>query len=495
MNGQKIYQNLIGGAFVDPIHSDWLDSYDPFTGHPWTTIPRSSELDARNAAEAAYDAFTTGPWPSLTATERGVLLRNFADLLTGQASAIAAVETRDNGKIISETQVQVRYAQQWFQYYGGLADKIEGAVLPSDKSNIFNYTKYEPVGPVLAITAWNSPILLAAYKLAPVLAAGNTVVLKPSEYASASTLEFARLFEKAEFPPGVVNVVTGLGPEVGQPLVEDDRIAMVTFTGSEYAGRSIAQTAGTKLKRAVLELGGKSPNIVFEDANLENAANGVISGIFAASGQTCVAGSRLLVHESIHDEFVERLIKIARPAIIGDPADPSTQIGPITTQAQYRKILDYINIAKSEGANCVLGGHAVEMPGQPDSWFVAPTIFTEVTNSMRIACEEVFGPVLSVIKFKDDEDAIQIANDSKFGLAAGVWTNDMRRSIMMSDRLQAGTVWVNTYRAISFLSPFGGYKHSGMGRENGTEAVKQYQQTQSVRMSTEENVANPFVIR
>jgi (Z)-2-((N-methylformamido)methylene)-5-hydroxybutyrolactone dehydrogenase len=317
-------------------------------------------------------------------------------------------------------------------------------------------------------------------------------VIKPSEFTSASALEFMKLVEEAGFPKGVVNVVTGFGSDVGAPLVEHPLVAKIAFTGSDATGQKIYEAAARGLKRVSMELGGKSPNIVFDDADLDNAVKGAISGIFAASGQTCIAGSRLLVQRSIHDRFVEKLVAFARTAKMGDPMSTDTQVGPVTTPPQYKKVLDYLDIAKSEGANPALGGaRAPEFGG----YFVQPTIFTGVRNSMRIAQEEVFGPVLAVIPFEDGDDAVAIGNDIVYGLAAGVWTRDIKRALTMSNRLQAGTVWVNTYRAVSFMSPFGGYKRSGIGRESGQEMIKEYLQTKSVWISTATEVPNPFVMR
>jgi aldehyde dehydrogenase (NAD+) len=489
------YQQFIDGQWCGADGDEWLESYDPYTGKPWALIPRSRESDAERAVAAARRAFRDSSWREMSATARGALLRRLGELVAERADALAETETRDNGKLLAEMRTQVRYVPQWYYYYGGLADKIEGAVLPSDKASVVNFTRYEPLGPVLALTAWNSPLLLVAYKLAPALAAGNTIVLKPSEHASVSSLQFAELVEQAGFPAGVINVVTGLGGEVGAALSAHPDIAKITFTGGERTGREIAAQAGRKLSGAILELGGKSPNIVFEDANLDNAVNGVISGIFAASGQTCVAGSRLLLQDSIHDEFIDRLLAASRDITVGNPQDESTQVGPIATRELRDGILAAITDARSQGANCLLGGAAAEIPESPLGWFVQPTIFTGVTRDMRIAQDEVFGPVLAVLRFSDMEQAIDTANDSRYGLAAGVWTADLRRALLMSQRLEAGTVWVNTYRAVSFMSPFGGYKSSGLGRENGAEAIKQYLQTKSVWLSTEEAVGNPFVIR
>jgi (Z)-2-((N-methylformamido)methylene)-5-hydroxybutyrolactone dehydrogenase len=368
-------------------------------------------------------------------------------------------------------------------------------VLPLDKKGYFSYTKKEPIGVVGIITPWNSPLMLLVWKLAPALAAGCTVVIKPSEFTSASTVELARLFDAAGVPPGVINVVTGFGADVGSPLVEHPLVRKISFTGSDGTGRFIGSAAAKDFKHVSLELGGKSPNIVFADADLDAAVNGVVSGIFAATGQTCLAGSRLLVQRSIHDEFVSRVVELARSARMGDPREETTQVGPVTTPPQYRKVLDYIEIAKAEGAQVVLGGGPADRPECGGGWFVEPTIFTGVDNSMRIAQEEVFGPVLAVIPFDDEDEAVAIANDGRYGLAAGVWTSDIGRSFRMADRIRSGTVWVNTYRAVSYLAPFGGFKDSGIGRENGIAAVEEYLENKTVWINTGAPVGNPFVIR
>jgi aldehyde dehydrogenase (NAD+) len=491
----KRYQLQIGGKAVDPAGGAWFETQNPFTGKAWAEIPRGGPADVDAAVKAAHAAFTSGPWAEMTATQRGALMRKLADLITRDAAKLAAIEVRDNGKLIAEMGAQLNYVPQWYYYYAGLADKVEGSTLPLDKKGYFAYTRREPLGVVAALTPWNSPLLLAGWKIAPALAAGCTVVIKPSEFTSASTLEFAELFNEAGFPPGVFNVVTGFGAEVGAALTEHPLVAKITFTGSDATGRIIAEKAARNLKHVSLELGGKSPNIVFEDADLDQAVFGAISGIFAATGQTCIAGSRLLVQESIHDKFVEKLLGIARTARMGDPMDMATQVGPVTTPPQYKKVLEYIDIARNEGATAVLGGAKATAPECGEGWFVQPTVFTGVRNDMRIAQEEVFGPVLSVIKFKDEADALRIANDVRFGLAAGVWTRDIGRAVRMSEKLQAGTVWVNTYRAVSFMAPFGGYKDSGLGRESGIDAIREFLQTKSVWINTGAVAANPFVLR
>ena len=491
----ETFTNLVNGQDRVSEGGDWIVSEDPFTGQAWSRVPRGTPADAKDAIEAAHAAFTSGPWPKLTATARGKLLRRFADLIARDAEYLAGLETRDNGKLYAEMLGQLRYLPEYYHYFGGLADKVEGGVLPSDKPDIFSYTRYEPLGVVVCITPWNSPLLLLTWKLAAALAAGNTVVIKPSEFTSASTLAFARLAKEAGFPDGVINTVTGYGHEIGDMLVTHPKVAKVAFTGGDATGAAIYSKAAQGMKHVSMELGGKSPNIIFADANLEDAVKGAISGIFAASGQTCIAGSRLLVQRDVYDEVSRRVVAFAASAKMGDPRDPETQVGPITTPAQRQKVLDYITIAKAEGAKCLLGGGVPQDPALKDGWFVEPTIFGDVSNDMRIAQEEVFGPVLSIIPFEDDEDAIRIANDTVYGLAAGVWTRDMRRALRMTDAIRAGTVWVNTYRAVSFMAPFGGFKQSGIGRENGQDAIYDFLETKCVWLNLAEGVPNPFVLR
>jgi aldehyde dehydrogenase (NAD+) len=487
------YSHYINGEATAPSSGDYFPTENPFVGRAWALIAKGNEADINAAVAAARTAFEAGEWPRLTGTQRGRLLRKLGDLVLANADRLAATEMRDNGKLAAEVTGQVKYIAEYFYYYGGLADKIQGNVIPTDKLGVFTYTKYEPKGVVAIITPWNSPLALTTWKLAPALAAGCTVVIKPSEFTSASMLELAELFAKAGFPNGVVNVVTGLGQEVGEPLVAHPDVAHIGFTGGEAAGQRIYEMAARGLKTVTLELGGKSPNIVFDDADLDQAVKGVVSGIFAASGQTCLAGSRLLVQTNIHDQFVERLVRFVKSAKMGDPMQPETQIGPIATRPQFEKILRYIDIAKQEGAHCALGGNTCTSLGA--GLFVEPTIFTGVNNRMRIAQEEVFGPVLSVIPFEDEQEAIQIANDVVYGLAAGVWTRSLHRAMLMADKIKAGTIWINNYRATSFTSPFGGYKRSGIGRESGTETIKEYLNTKCVWISTDLDVPNPFIRR
>lgn len=485
------YKMLIDGQWVDSSTKARIDTVNPYTGAVWATIPRGTAADADSAIRAARGALKEGPWGSMTAGQRGGLMRSLAELLVKHGDFLAQIETRDNGKPISETSAQLRAAPSFLHYYAGLADKIEGSVPPPDRGGLFGYTRREPIGVVVAIVPWNSPMLQVVTKLGPALAAGCPVVLKPSEFTSASALELGRLVELAGFPAGVINIVTGVGPEIGEALVVHPMVSKIAFTGGEAGGRRVNEAAARDFKHVMLELGGKSPNIVFDDARLDDAVNGAIAGIFAASGQTCIAGSRLLLQDSIHDIFMEKIIKSMGSAAIGDPSLTETQIGPITTRQQYEKILQYIDIAKAEGANCVMGGKAARVGGQ----FVEPTIFTDVSRYMRIAREEVFGPVLSVLRFHDEEEAIAIANDTNLGLAAGLWTQDMRRAFLMSERLEAGTVWINTYRAFGVQMPFGGHKQSGIGHENGIAAVDGFLQTKSVWINYGSATLNPFVMR
>lgn len=482
---------FVGGEWVAAVDGGTIETINPYTTEVWATIPRGQAEDARRAVDAAYRALKDPSWSRLTASRRGAMLRALASLIERDAEQLAAIESRDNGKLSAEIRGVLRYVPQIFHYYAGLADKIEGAVLPVDRPGFLTYTKYEPLGVVVAITPWNSPLLIAAAKCAPALAAGCTVILKPSESTSASALELARLFEEAGFPAGVFNVVTGYGNEIGEALVSDKRVAKISFTGGDAGGRRINETAASDFKHVSLELGGKSPNIIFDDADLEQAARGAVAGIFTSSGQSCIAGSRLLVQRGVHDQVVRRVIELAKPARIGDPSLPETNVGPVATAQQLDKILGYIDIARAGGAECVLGGKRVS----EDRWLVEPTIFTGVTSDMRIAQEEVFGPILAVIPFDDEDDAIRIANDTIYGLAAGLWTQNIRRALRVANAIDAGTVWVNNYRMVSLIAPFGGYKHSGIGRENGIAAIHEYLQSKTIWIDYENELPDPFAVR
>jgi len=479
----KKYQLYIEGSFTDPVAGKWLDTVDPYRGQAWAQIPRGCKADVGRAVEAARRAMTVGPWARMSGSQRGKIMRAIGDLVKHNADRLAEIDVRENGKPLSEMRGQMHFKAEYWYYYAGLADKIEGNYVPVETPNILAMTMREPVGVVAALTAWNSPLLFAAIKCAPALAAGCGVVVKPSEFASASTLEFAALTKDAGLPDGVFNVVTGLGPEVGAPLVEHPDVAKVTFTGSDATGAKVYEAAARGMKRVALELGGKSPNIVFEDADLDAAAAGVSTGIFSAAGQMCIAGSRLLVQRSIKNAFTDKLLAVARKVRMGDPMLSDTDVGPVSTPPQFEKVLHYVDVAKAEGARCLLGGKPATGPGLTGGQFFEPTIFADVTNSMRIAREEVFGPVLSIIEFDEEQQAIEIANDTDYGLVAGVWTSSTGRAVRMSRALKAGTVWVNTYRTYSYMMPFGGVKRSGLGRESGIEAINEFLETKSVMMS------------
>lgn len=493
--GISEYKMFINGEFVDAVSRASFESFDPYTGRPWARMPDAGSDDVDRAVLAARDAFGDSPWRRMSHGERASLLIRFADLLHENTENLARVETRDNGKLIREMLAQARALPSYYRYYAGLTDKIGGETIPLENRAILNYTLREPVGVVAIVTPWNSPLLILSFSLAAALACANTVVVKPSEYASASSLEFARIVQAAGFPPGVFNVVTGFGKGAGGALVGHPGVDKVVFTGGAETGKAIGRVAAANITPVLMELGGKSPNIVFEDASIANAVNGCIAGIFAASGQTCLAGSRLLLHEKIHDEFMERLVARVKTIRLGDPSNMDSEMGPIATIDQLHKIEAFVESACREGAELVCGGQRPDDPALGQGWFYLPTIFDKVRNDMHLAREEVFGPVLAVLTFGDEEEAVALANDSSYGLAAGIWTNDVKRAHRVARRLEAGTVWVNTYRALTYASPFGGYKQSGYGREMGVEAVREFTQVKSVWVDLSETTPDPFVIR
>jgi aldehyde dehydrogenase (NAD+) len=486
------YKMLIGGEWVDASSGEIFESINPYTGRVWATAPEAGDEDVERAVQAAREAFDEGPWGKLTGTERARLIRRLADLLAENADDIAVVESTDNGKLLREMSGQLNALPEWYYYFGGAADKIQGETIPSDKPNFFVYTRREPMGVVGAIIPWNSPLLLLTFKLAPALAAGCTFVAKTAEQTPASTLEFAKLFEEAGFPPGVFNVVTGCGPTTGSALVRHSGVDKVAFTGSTETGKQVMKDAADHLAKVSLELGGKSPNIVFEDADIDAVANGVVSGIFAATGQTCIAGSRLFVQEDLHDELIERLIEKANSIKLGDPLDEETEMGPIAFKEQLEKVQGYIDTGQNEGAKLACGGKPPDNPELQDGFFIEPTILTNVDNEMQVARDEIFGPVLTVIPAKSEEEIIRQANDTPYGLAAGVWTKDLQRAHRVAHALKAGTVWVNSYRTLSFNAPFGGYKESGIGRENGLESLKEYTQLKTIWIELSGDIRDPF---
>lgn len=491
----ETYKTFIGGAWVDAASGDVFETANPANGQVWATLPRCAGPDVDRAVAAARTAFETGDWPRMSPTQRGAVLRRMAELVPKYANRIASVETRDGGRLLSESIGQVNYMPNWFNYYAGLADKIEGAVAPIDRPDMLTFTKIVPLGVIAAFTSWNAPFMMMVWKMTPALAAGNTIVIKPSEFSSASTLEFMKLVEEAGVPPGVINVVTGFGAEAGDALVSHPDVAKISFTGGQDTARQVAVSAARNLTPAVFELGGKSANIIFDDARIDQAVKGAVAGIFAAAGQTCVAGSRLLLSRKIHDEFIDKLIQYTAAARLGDPTAKTTQIGPIGTKPQHKRVLDYVDIAKQDGADLVFGGEEPNADIAGTGWFVKPTIFAGVNNQMRIAREEVFGPILSIIPFDDDEEAVAIANDTPTWLAGGVWSRNTGRAMRSANRLQAGTVWINTYRAVSYMVPFGGMKSSGTGRENGQHAIEEFLQPKAFWLSYAETEAEPFVMQ
>ncbi|HVR52666.1 MAG TPA: aldehyde dehydrogenase [Pseudorhodoferax sp.] len=466
-----------------------MDSVNPYTQAVWARVPDASAEDVADAVGAATEAFERGPWPATTPQQRAAMLRKLGDLVARDAEKMALLESRDNGKLYKEMLAQWRYIPEWFYYYAGQALQSWGEVLPSDRPNFVAFTRREPVGVVAAITPWNSPGLLMVWKLAPALAAGCTFVVKPSEYTPVSTLAFARLVEEAGVPPGVFNVVTG-GPQVGRALVTDARVHKVAFTGSDGVGAAIAKSVAERFCRVTLELGGKSAQLVFGDCDIPATVNGIVSGVFAATGQSCMAGSRLLAHRSVQQPIVDALVARARTIRLGDPMDPATEMGPAATAAQHQKILAMVRDAQAQGAQLATGGGAGEQGG----FFVQPTVLTQVRPDMRIAQDEVFGPVLAVMPFDTEEEAIALANGTRYGLAAGIWTTDVRRAHRVAARLRAGCVWVNAYRVAAPFAPFGGFGHSGLGRENGREGMLDFLETKTVWIETSGATRDPFTI-
>jgi aldehyde dehydrogenase (NAD+) len=494
MTHAQRYDHYIGGEWRPPASGQYFESTNPATTEVLYSAARGDQTDVTRAVEAARSAFEDSRWRDLTQTRRGRLLRNLGDLVGENAEELARMETLDNGKLLREMRAQLMSLPEYLYYYAGLADKIHGDVIPASQRAILNYTSREPLGVVGAITPWNSPLTLTTSKLAPALCAGNTLVIKPSEHTSASVLRLVELVAEAGFPPGVVNVVTGFGPEAGQALVDSPGISKISFTGSTATGSRIASSTAGRFIGATLELGGKSPNIVFEDADIDNAAMGVVAGIFAAAGQTCIAGSRVFAHRAVYDELLERVSKRAESIRMGDPLNDDTEIGPLAFAAQRDKVAEYVELGRSEGATVLTGGRASD--AGMGGYFFEPTILTDVDNQMRVVREEIFGPVAAVMPFDTEDEVIAMANDTDYGLAAGVWTTNLSRAHRMAARLDAGTVWVNTYRAMSPMSPRQGFKSSGVGVEHGVETIHEYTRLKSVWINTsEEPVADPFVMR
>lgn len=484
----EAYQMLIDGDWVDASDGARFDSINPATGKAWASVPEATALDVDRAVRAAAAALD-GPWGQLTPTARGKCLRRLGDLLAENSEAIGRVETTDTGKMFKETAWQATYIAEYLHFYAGAADKIHGETLPIDKPDMFVFTNREPIGVVAAVVPWNSQMFLSAVKIGPALAAGNTIVLKASEHASAPLLAFGKLIVEAGIPDGVVNIVTGHADPCGQTLTTHPLVSKIAFTGGPAAARHIVRNSAENFAEVSLELGGKSPFIVFDDANIESAVNGSVAGIFAATGQSCVAGSRLYLHEDIADEFLERMTAIARGIRIGDPQADDTEMGPLCTQGQLDHIETQVALALEEGGRVLVGGKPADMEGL----YYEPTIIDCPRQDMTIVDTELFGPVLAVQRFRTEDEVVAMANDTQHGLAAGIFTRDGARSLRMSKRVKAGIIWVNTYRAISPVAAFGGMKSSGYGREAGMQAVYDYTRPKTVWMNlSDEPIANPF---
>ena len=485
------YAMYVGGEWRPARDGATYEALNPSTGLAWATVPDAAAADVDKAVQAACAALG-GEWGSLTAAQRGRLLRGLADILRRDIDELAKIETSGNGKLLRESRALCSAVPDYFEYFAGAADKLEGAVIPSGRPAFHVYTLHEPVGVVAALIPWNAPLFLTAAKVAPALAAGCTVVVKPSEYTPVSALELAKRVEEAGLPAGVFNVVTGVGANTGRALVEHPRVDKVAFTGSTATGKAVGQAAIGHLGRVSLELGGKSSNVVFDDADLDAAVGGAIAAVFGATGQACIAGSRLLLQSGIYHDFLKRLLDRARRIKIGDPLDPETEMGPIANPVQHAKIAAMVARAEAAGARIRLGqGHGIDLPSS--GTFAAPTVLTDVSTDMEIDNEEVFGPVVVVHSFETEADAISLANQGRYGLAAGIWTNDVRRSFRVARAVRAGTVWVNAYRVLSYAVPFGGMGDSGIGRENGLEALRSFTETKAVWVELSGAARDPFI--
>jgi (Z)-2-((N-methylformamido)methylene)-5-hydroxybutyrolactone dehydrogenase len=484
------YELYVAGGSFPPASGRFYETVDPYTGRPWARVPDAGDDDVDSAVGAARAAFE-GEWGALTGFERSRLMHRLADLIERDADRLAELESRDSGKLLRAFSGQMRLLPTWYRYFAGWADKLAGESIPSDKPNFVAFTQRIPVGVVAAVVPWNSPLLLLTWKLAPALATGCTMVVKPSDHTPVTALELAKLVTEAGIPDGVFNVITGDGPAVGRALVRHPGVDKVAFTGSTKTGIDVAEGATSHLARVTLELGGKSAQVVFGDADLEAAANGVIAGVFAASGQTCMAGSRLIVHEDVHDELIERVAARAREIVLGNPLEPATEMGPVANAQQFEKVTGILEAALAQGATAVCGGGP-----DPDlgGYFVKPTLLTNVGADSPAVREEIFGPVVAALTFTDEDEAVAMANDTEYGLAGAVWTLDVRRAMRVAQRIRAGTVWINAYRVVAPNVPFGGFGASGIGRENGLDVLREYTETRSIWIETSGATRDPFTL-
>jgi aldehyde dehydrogenase (NAD+) len=500
----KITTDAVVGSrqqlFIDGQHTParsgvHAPSYDPTTGKAWYEFSVAGAVDVDIAVRSAQAAFTNPAWRRMTQTERGKLVRRLGELVLANADELARLECRDNGKLLKEMRAQMRAIPDTYFYFAGMADKLQGDTIPVNKLDTLNFNLREPIGVVGMITPWNSPLMMLTGTLAPCLAIGNTVVVKPSEHTSASTLALAELAIEAGFPAGVFNVVTGDGQTTGDALTRHPGIAKVVFTGSTHTGRKIAGNAAQNLVPCQMELGGKSPHVVFGDVDIERAVNGVVSGIFAAAGQTCVAGSRCFVEAAVHDRFVDALVERTRRIQVGHPTLDDTDIGPLALAAQLDKVETYVASGQQEGARVAFGGRR---PGRSDlasGWYFEPTVMTHARNDMRFMQEEIFGPVVGIVPFSGETELIDLANGTEYGLAAGIWTRDIDRALRFVRAVDAGTVWVNTYRSAAYMSANGGMKRSGYGRRGGFEVMREFSRVKNVVIDYSGAMQDPFVIR
>lgn len=492
MKRKPHYQLYIDGSWVSGSTNQKMDAQNPANGENWATFDCAAKSDVDRAVKSARRALTEKSWCNISQTQRGKLLYKLANLIEENAGIIGQIETNDSGKLLAETSTQTGYVADYYRYYAGLADKIEGSVLPIDKPDMHVFTKREPIGVVVAVVPWNAQMFLTATKLGPALAAGCTVILKASEIAPTPMLEFAKLIDQAGFPPGVVSIITGDAENCSIPLTSHPDIDRIAFTGGPDTARNVIKNSSNNFAVTSLELGGKSPIIVFEDADLESAANGLIAGNFGASGQSCVAGSRGLIHKNVLKDLINLITEKSKNIRVGSPLDPDTNVGPLCTKAQIDNISKTLKISKSQGAKIHFGGSQLEKPGN----YMQPTLIECMDSNTETLKVEMFGPIMSLLSFDTEDEAIMFANDSKFGLGSGIFTQNIARAHRVSSKIKAGICWINTYRAISPIAPFGGYNQSGYGREAGIDAIYDYTRTKTTWINTSDKpMENPFIMR